>query len=384
MTEERKYWLGFSLIPGLGIVSINSLRDFFGNLKKAWRADKNQLKKAGKINLTPGKLINRRKKIDISQMTEQLKQEKINYLCFCDPEYPEILKKIDNPPPVLFVQGNYDFSKPAVAIVGSRRCTAYGRKVARKFACRLVQRNIAVISGLARGIDTCGHRGALEGNGVTVAVLGTGVDRVYPAENRDIYDEIQKKGLIVSEFPPGTEPRAENFPRRNRIISGLAQATLVVEAAEQSGSLITARLAREQGRKVFAVPGNLDRPSSSGCNNLIKNGALAVTCVDDILKETFLSVKKNRQPDDLQQGKQQEKQNNSENQYLNLEPREEKIIRKLQQHGELHFNEISEICDLEVTKLNSILLKLELKGLISSEPGKKYAFKGLQNLLKPI
>lgn len=203
-----------------------------------------------------------------------------------DPAYPEQLRQIADPPPLLFAHGDHTvLAKPQLAMVGSRNPTASGREIAREFASHLVGAGLVVTSGLALGIDAASHQGALDGGGLTVAVTGTGLDRVYPARHRDLAHRIARQGVVVSEFPPGTPPLPEHFPCRNRIISGLSLGTLVVEAAPASGSLITARLAAEQGREVFAIPGSIHNPLARGCHALIRQGAKLVENVQDILEE---------------------------------------------------------------------------------------------------
>lgn len=372
---QKEYWLGFSLIKGLGLVSIKKLADYFDSLQEAWEAGYRKLKYVKGLNIKPGLLIKKRKKINISEVQEKLAAENINYLCYGEQDYPDKLKNIKNPPPVIYKKGVCDFSRPAVALVGSRRCTAYGREVAEKLSYKLDQHNITVVSGMARGIDSCSHRGALKGEGNTAAVLGSGLDVVYPPENEKLYSEIADRGAVISEFPLGTKPRSENFPSRNRIISGLAEGTVVIEAAEQSGSLITAELAHSQGRTVFAVPGNINRPTSRGCNTLLTEYALPVTRLEDILDNIFQEKKIDSRS---------ETKKDKQKKYIQLNKQEEKVLHTLQDKGELHVSEIAESCSIKIEKLNSLLLELEIKGLVSSRPGKKYCFEGLQNLLKPI
>ena len=204
---------------------------------------------------------------------------------FTSADYPKSLFEIPDPPPFLYVQGALRCHETAIAIVGSRRATAYGLQTTARLAEALAGQGITVISGMARGVDTAAHKGAIAAGGRTVGVLGCGIDRIYPPENRRLFQEMSEKGALISEFPLGTLPLAENFPRRNRIISGLSRGVLVVEAAENSGSLITAQYALEHGRDVFAVPGNISFATSRGSNRLIKQGAKLVDCVEDILEE---------------------------------------------------------------------------------------------------
>ncbi|MFP4017525.1 MAG: DNA-processing protein DprA, partial [Halanaerobiales bacterium] len=272
---------------------------------------------------------------------------------------------------------------PAVSIIGSRRCTTYGKKTAEKIAYQLANRGITVISGMARGIDTRAHIGALKAKGRTIAVLGSGLDIVYPSENKDLFEEIQKNATVISEYPPGVEPLAGNFPQRNRIISGLSLGVLVIEAASRSGSLITANLALEQGREVFAIPGNIDRPQSRGTNDLIKKGAKMVTGVEDILEELYL-YKDSDQRDSNSVGGDIVPADKERLIYPQLNDEERDILELFQNEVDLTIERLIQLTDKSPSKLNTILLKLELKGIISRGAGKKYSFMGLQSLLKPL
>ncbi|MFW5998145.1 MAG: DNA-processing protein DprA [Halanaerobiaceae bacterium] len=377
MYKNKKYWLGLSLINGIGPIRIIKLLKYFKSPKKVWKASKKQLDRV----IGPGiskKIIKQRKKINLSSFIKKLNQKEIKYITLNEENYPENLKNIYDPPPVIYYQGILDFKAPSIAIVGSRKCTKYGRNIARTLARKLSQKGITIISGMARGIDTCSHKGVLKVKGQTIAVLGSGLDIIYPPENKNMFYQIQKKGMVISEFPPGVKPVSGNFPRRNRIISGLSMGTVVVEASSRSGSLITANLALEQGREVFAVPGNISRPQSKGTNNLIKNGAKMVTEVSDIIEEIFIYS-------DISETNLKETDHNRKKiVYPELSSDEEKVLKLLQKEETLTVNDIIEDTNMRADKVNTALLKLELKELISRNNGKKYSFKGLQNLLKPI
>ena len=369
--EAREYWLALTLIKGLGSIRLSKLLQHFGEPALIWSAEQQSLATVSGIGASlASSIVRQREKVNIVQLKERLLHGGINYFTIMDRQYPEILKNMYDPPPVLFYKGIINFENPAVAIVGSRRSTGYGCSIAARLAYELAERGVSVVSGLARGIDTCGHLGALKAKGYTIAVLGSGLDQIYPAENRKLLREIVAKGLVLSEYPPGTEPLPGNFPQRNRIISGLSRGVVVVEASRQSGSLITADLALEQGREIFAVPGNINRPQSQGCNNLIKKGAKMVTAVDDILEELFLDL------DFAQPAKRIS--------YPQLSDREEVVVQLLQEEGEMNVDQIIQRSHFTVAQVNTILLKLELKGLVKREAGKKYLFLGLQNLLKPL
>ena len=274
-----------------------------------------------------------------------------------DANYPFLLKEIVDPPLILYVKGNFSSSsKHLISIVGSRKCTKYGQTVAQKFAASFAQAGITVVSGLALGIDSAAHKGAIDAKGKTFAVIGSGLNRIYPASNKHLAEKIcSGYGAVISEFPFGTEPRPFNFPFRNRIISGLSYATIVVEAARKSGSLITARLAAEQGRDVFAVPGNITSKMSEGTNMLIKDGAIPITEPDDVL--TYVSAFK-----DLLVRNKEDK---------DLSPDEERVISALENSTETLMG-ISEKTGISEQKLISLLTYMEVKGLIKRNGGRYF------------
>ncbi|MFW6007321.1 MAG: DNA-processing protein DprA [Halanaerobiales bacterium] len=377
MQNKDKYWLGLCLIKGLGPIRINKLLKYFKDPEIIWNATWEQLNKVLYSGLSQ-KVIKQRNKIDLNKEMVNIRKKDINFIILNDKKYPEILKQIYDPPPVIFYKGKLDFNQPAVAVIGSRKCTGYGRRVAETISKKLARNGITIVSGMARGIDTCSHQGAIAGNGKTIAVLGSGLDVIYPAENKNLFKKIQNQGVVISEFPPGTKPISGNFPRRNRIISGLSLGTVVVEASTRSGSLITADLALEQGREVFAVPGNISRASSRGTNNLIKKGAKIVTKVSDITEELFLYY------DNLERNYSKPNSFPEKISYPELTTPEEKVLKLLQQEESMQVNDIIELTNLKAKEVNTALLKLELKEIIARDEGKKYSFKGLQNLLKPI
>ncbi len=285
--EQAIYCHAFNLIPKLGPVRINSLINTFGTAREAWYIDEARLADVegfGK-NLA-AQVVAARAKIDPEKAWQELLFKGFNAVTEKEGQYPSFLREIHDPPPLLYFKGDLKVLKnPCLAVVGSRRHTTYGRENAYKFAARLAACGFTIVSGLARGIDTWAHQGVLTTNGFTAAVLGCGLDICYPPENRSLMHRIIHQGVVLSEFPPGVEPAASNFPRRNRIISGISLGTLVVEAAEKSGALITASFALEQGREVFAIPGSIANPCSKGCHFLIKEGAKLVDGVDAILEE---------------------------------------------------------------------------------------------------
>lgn len=283
---DLRWWLALQRAPSIGSKSFIGLLDRFGSPEAVFRSDPQVWRDAGLGDRTKAWLGNP----DWSAVDKDLAWLD-NPNCHCllldDPLYPPLLREIPDPPPLLFVVGTPSaLTFRHIAVVGSRNPTFSGRQIAKELSSALAREGLGVVSGLALGIDAAGHRGALEVGGTTVAVAGCGPDRIYPPQHRNLAAEIvRNQGALVSEFTPGTEPLAGNFPRRNRIISGLCIGTLVIEAAEQSGSLITARLALEQGREVFAVPGSIYSPLARGCNDLIKQGAKLVQTVGDILEE---------------------------------------------------------------------------------------------------
>jgi DNA processing protein len=282
--EHLGDWLRLIMTPGLGAVSQHRLLNTFQHASQILAAIDN-----GTVELPAkarkGFAQTHHKMVDRC-LAWQAKKDRRQIICWSDARYPALLKEIPDPPPLLFVEGETSaLSQPQLAIVGSRKATPSGLETTRQFASALSQHGLGVTSGLALGIDASAHIGCLDAQGITTAVLGNGLDKIYPARHQSLADEIIEKGVLVSEFPPGTPPLAQNFPRRNRIISGLSLGVLVVEAAVRSGSLITARLAGEQGREVFAIPGSIHNPLARGAHRLLRDGATLVEQIDDILNE---------------------------------------------------------------------------------------------------
>jgi DNA processing protein len=287
----------------------------------------------------------------------------VRLLTFLDAEYPRRLFEIGDPPPLLYLRGTIPVWEPAVAVVGSRRATREGLKAAERLSLELAAAGVLVVSGLARGIDTAAHRGALAGGGPTVAVLGCGVDVDYPPENRALAEQVSRNGCIISEFPMKTQPLAEHFPRRNRIISGLSRGVLVVEAVEKSGSLITARYALDQGREVMAVPGLISSGACRGSNRLIKDGAQLVDCVEDIMDAVRISKPDQALPLFGQ---------HSVPVRCSLTPREAAVYELVAQ-GPRHLDEITQALELTPGEVSAMVLGLELKGMLSQLPGSYYS-----------
>ena len=286
MITERECALILQTLPGIGAVALSKLQQQFGSFAKALQAPTNTVAPAYRKGLNAFRARPDDFKTQADNTLATCATEAIEIVLISSPDYPALLREIDTPPALLFVKGNIGaLNLPQIAIVGSRHHSTAGQQNARAFARHLAGSGFTITSGLALGIDGAAHQGALE-TGSTIAVLGTGADVVYPRRHQALYaDIIAKGGAIVSEFPPGTPARAGNFPQRNRIISGLSLGVLVVEAALKSGSLITARLAMEQGREVFTIPGSIHNPSAKGCHQLIRQGATLVETADDIINE---------------------------------------------------------------------------------------------------
>ena len=282
----NKYWIWFSRLEKVTNIQKEILLDKYESPEKIWHLSENDLVKVKELNDDCIKdILKKTYRENLEKYIEYLNKNRINIITLYDRSYPEKLRKIYDSPVMLYAKGNINLlNSKSIAIVGCRDCTNYGKNVARKMAYELAKQNITIISGLAKGIDKYSHIGALEGEGNTIAVLGHGLDIIYPAENYELSELIEKKnGLIVTEYVIGTKPNKYTFPARNRIISGLSDGVIVVEAKERSGSLITADFALEQGKEVFAVPGNIDNINSHGTNELIKQGAYPITNCDDVL-----------------------------------------------------------------------------------------------------
>jgi DNA processing protein len=354
-------WLALRRLPGVGTRTQLDLLEHFGSIEAIFSASRGQLEKAlvGKNEAIDALLAGPDENVLKSEL-EWLSEPRHHLMTWVDPDYPVLLREIPDPPLVLYIAGERPLlSAQQLAIVGSRNPTPMGRENARAFAKSLAGAGLVITSGMALGVDSAAHRGALEAGGKTIAVAGTGLDRVYPARHRDLAHEIVKHGALVSEFPLGTPPLPENFPVRNRIISGLSLGTLVVEAALQSGSLITARMANEQGREVFAIPGSIHAPQSRGCHALIRQGAKLVETAQDILEElgplagvALQAANENTPPG------------------LRLDSTMETLLEHIG-HDPVSIDTLIERCGLTADAVSSMLLQMELNGLVSNCPGGK-------------
>lgn len=355
--SDLRYWVGFNIVPAIGPARTKALLDFFGDLETAWMAGVDELKAAGLDRRSVENLLQYRQKLDLDRELARIQAAGIRVLTWEDPDYPPLLRHVHNPPVLLYVRGEL---KPAdewaVAVVGTRRASVYGREVTRRLAGDLAANGITIVSGLARGIDTQAHKAALEAGGRTIAVLGHGLDQVYPAENARLAQEIVRHGALVTEYPLGTPPEGGNFPARNRIISGLSLGTLVVEAGEGSGALITADFALEQGREVFAVPGNIFHRGAAGTNRLIQQGAKAVTRVEDILEELNLTMVAQHR----------------EVQAIVPENETEALLLQHLSEEPIHVDELKRESGLPITTVSSTLALMELKGMVRQVGGMNY------------
>lgn len=286
--NDKKYWIWLSRIEGLGSVRKNKLLEIYKTPKEIWKLqEKDILKIDGFGNNIANSILNNKYRENLDKYVEYLEKHQIKMINIIEEKYPTKLRDVYDPPVTLFIKGNVDIlNSCSIAIIGCRDCSKYGEFVSMKFAYDLAKENVSIISGMARGIDTFAHKGALKARGKTIAVLGSGIDRIYPKENSMLFNEIvENDGAIVSEYVIGTEATKMNFPARNRIISGLSDGVIVVEAKEKSGTLITVDFALEQGKEIFVVPGNITSANSIGTNELIKQGARCVINTKDIIDE---------------------------------------------------------------------------------------------------
>uniref|UniRef100_A0A7C1JD89 DNA-protecting protein DprA n=1 Tax=Caldilinea aerophila TaxID=133453 RepID=A0A7C1JD89_9CHLR len=349
MTDNRGYWIAFSRVSGIGPVRLAALLDVCGGIEAAWRASIQQMQAARLDRRTIELFLEARRTLDPAVELQRTLDAGVEVLTWDDPAYPEPLRTIESSPPVLYVRGRLvSQDEWAVAIVGTRHASAYGREVARVLSGELARAGVTVISGLALGIDTVAHRAALDAGGRTIAVLGSGVDQIYPPQNRGLAQAIAGQGALVSEYAVGVRPDASNFPPRNRIISGLSRGVIIVEAGERSGALITARFAAEQGRELFAVPGNILSPGSVGCNLLIQQGATPLLSVDDVLEQLNLSRVVER---------------HALRESMPGDPGEAALLQHLS-HEPIHIDELVRKTGLNTSQVSSLLALMELKGMV--------------------
>jgi DNA processing protein len=353
----QAYWVAFNKVAGIGPARLSSLLAVCGSIEAAWKASIQQLLAANLDKRSQENLLLARRQLDLAAEWQRVVRAGAHVLTWDDAGYPANLREIDAAPPVLYVRGELQPADVmAVAVVGTRRASAYGREVTHLAATELAHNNITVVSGLALGIDTVAHRATLDGGGRTIAVLGSGVDQVYPLQNRELADAIVANGALVSEYPIGTRPEANNFPPRNRIISGLSRGVVIVEASQRSGALITAEFAAEQGREVFAVPGSILHPGSAGCNGLIRQGATPFLSVNDVLDQLNFATLSTQ---------------TSVRQSTPTDPLEAQVMALLAQEA-CHIDELVRRMALPSSQVSSLLTLLELKGLVRQTGGMTY------------
>jgi DNA processing protein len=354
---DKRYWIGFNLIKGIGAVRMQALLRHFGDLEAAWKAAPIELARAGLGGKVIERILQARQNVDLEKLWAKIESQGIKILTWEDETYPQRLKEIDQPPPVLYIRGDYlPDDLFAVAIVGTRRVTPYGRQITEELAAYLATNGITVISGLARGVDAIAHQTAVRAGGRTIGVLGSGVDKIYPPEHRGLAEKMMAQGAIVSDYAPGTPPDAANFPPRNRIISGLSLAVVVIEAGETSGALITAEFAAEQGREVFAVPGSILAPQSKGTNKLIQNGALPLLSVNDLMQALDLT----------RMG-----EHKAARKAIPSDETEARLMSVLREEP-LHVDEIRNQTDIPIEKVSATLALMELKGMVRQVGGMNY------------
>ncbi|MEF3275032.1 MAG: DNA-processing protein DprA [Chloroflexus sp.] len=349
MSDTLRYYLGFNLIPGIGPLRLARLIEHCGSVTAAWHASDMAMAAAGLDSRSIAGLKAARQTLDLDAELSRLHAAGVTPLSIADPAYPPLLRMIPAPPPLLYLRGAITpADQRAIAIVGTRHPSPYGREATRRIARDLAAAGLTIVSGLALGIDTIAHTAALEANGRTIAVLASGVDRIYPERNRALAQQIAAVGALVSDYPLGTPPAPLNFPPRNRIIAGLSLATLVVEAGAQSGALLTVQFALDQGRDVLAVPGSIFNPLSIGPHQLIRDGAAIVTSARDVLDVLNLASCNTMDESPLE---------------LALTPEEEAIYRVVAAEPQ-HIDVIGRAANQSAAATAAALALLELKGLV--------------------
>jgi DNA processing protein len=360
--NSRAAYIALNMMEGIGPVKVRALVEALSSVEAIFEAGLADLVRVRGLGARLAEsLVAQRERLDPEAEEQRARRLGARVVTFLDEEYPAPLRTIHDPPLALYCRGAYDpADRHAIAVVGSRRTSHYGQSAADRLAYQLAKVGFTVISGLARGIDTAAHRGALKAGGRTVAVLGSALDRLYPPENAELAGEIERSGCVMSEFPLGTEPGKTTFPMRNRIVSGLSEGLLVVEAGLKSGALITAHEALEQGRHVFAVPGRIDTVSAKGCHALIKQGARLVDDVDDILEEFEFLIPPETKARAADLGRRPR---------VDLTAPEEAIVRALWE-GPLNVDALCRVTHLTVAQVSSHLIGLEMKRVARMLPGR--------------
>ncbi|OGF57220.1 MAG: DNA protecting protein DprA [Candidatus Fraserbacteria bacterium RBG_16_55_9] len=360
--QDKRYWIALNLIPNLTPKKFHLLLECFSSPQEIWQAPLAQLKEIAAFARSAETFVRHRERTDIDAELREIEARRLKVITLADADYPKALRAIDAAPPVLYLKGDYiEKDELAIAIVGTRRPSPYGTMISEKLGKELGALGFTIVSGLALGIDTAAHRGALAAGARTIAVLGGGFFSIYPQENRNLVEEIARCGSVMSEYSLKTPPDRWTFPRRNRIISGLTRGTIVVEAPKQSGALITAKFALDQGREVFAVPGPITEEASKGTHHLIQQGAKLVMDIDDILVE-FADLRETL----ASRGPRPQKPRPE------LSPLEDQVFQVLE-YEPLHFNDVVERACLSPTEASYALLKLTMKDLVKELEGKRYA-----------
>ena len=367
-----KYWIALKSIAGVGNVTFPTLVDKFGSLPAVFDAPVHHLKEMQGISSPTALAIANFKDWDkVKEELELLGKISVNIITYQDELYPRNLLNIYDRPPYIYVRGNLNKDDINIAIVGSRAASTYGKYTTERISRELALKGLTVVSGMARGIDSAAHRGAITAQGRTIAILGSGLDVIYPPENKKLFADIIQNGAVISEFPLGTPPRSANFPARNRIISGMSYGVVIVEAGEKSGSLITARLALEQGREVFAVPGSIDSAGSRGTNKLIKQGAKLIENTDDILEEILPQLE---QTTALKTSSALNAAEIKKELTEILNDVDQKIFNDVSR-GRVHIDDLISSTGLPSADILSALTTMELKGIIQQHPGKFFSLK---------
>lgn len=362
-------WVALNAVKGVGSVTFRRLLERFGNPADVFGASIEELTGVEGVGRATAEAV---RGFDgfghAEEEVSKAERSAVEIITLSDARYPEGLREIHDPPPYIYVKGGFVPQDAAsVAIVGSRTATVYGREVTARISRELARKGVTVVSGGARGIDTEAHRGAIDSGGRTLCVLGCGMDVAYPPENRALFSDVVKNGAVVTEFPFGTPPEGQNFPKRNRIISGLSLGVVVVEAAGDSGSLITASCALEQGREVYAVPGSVASPMSRGTNDLIRRGAKLVEGAGDVLEDLFPHLKE--RVGRLKAGGQDVLGGPAKNPGLDGE---EAVIYERIGIDPVHVDELAALCGMTASRALSVLLGLELKGAVKQVPGMRF------------
>ncbi len=363
--DRFRPWFYLKTVPGIGNLIGKRLIDRFKSPQRVFKASDEELLEVDGVNIRHVRALRSHKMpAGVEPELDLAHRKGYQIVTLTDSQYPRLLHQIPDPPPFLYVSGRLTDSPLNVAVVGSRNATAYGLNTTKTLSASLASLGVTIVSGMARGIDAAAHQGALSAGGITIAVLGSGLERIYPAENKSLFEKIRERGAVVSEFSLLTQPEAHNFPIRNRIISGMSLGTVVVEASRKSGSLITARLAAEQNREVFAVPGSIQSFKSSGTHTLIKQGAKLVEHARDVIEELAPMVR-------LEPPAEDEPHNTPTAEPVSLSIEECAVLDALGPYP-VHIDDLARGLSMEPGRLSSMLLQLELKGLVEQLPGKLF------------